>query len=264
MRSAAGHLYALKKIDRRSVEQQDAAAFILRERMVHAGIHHPMVVRLVATFRSSTALNLLLEPCLGGELYEQIRTHGALPPARALFYAACALCALGHLHERKIVYRDLKPENCLIASNGYLKLVDLGLARRLDGPAYTLCGTPDYVAPEMIAVSGHGTPVDLWALGVLIFELLMGHPPFIFMPSARQRSGGAPGGGHTAAAPAREPMKDLETTELYRNILDPAFPLYFPHPLSREAHALVCGLLQRDPTRRLGCYTDVRRPPFRF
>ena len=94
--------------------------------------------------------------------------------AQARFYAACVSSALFHLHDRAICYRDLKPENLLLDRLGYVKLCDFGFAKVLSARTYSLCGTPDYLAPEIIARTGHGLPVDWWALGVLTFEMLTG------------------------------------------------------------------------------------------
>lgn len=96
----------------------------------------------------------------------------------ALFYTTEILLALEYLHERDIAYRDLKPENLLIASDGHLKITDFGFAKKITDRSFTLCGTPEYLAPELIMSTGHNKGVDWWALGVLIFEMLAGYPPF--------------------------------------------------------------------------------------
>merc|ERR1712238_380764 len=101
---------------------------------------------------------------------------GNEPHAR--FYLAAVVLALEHCHERRIVYRDLKPENLLLTSTGYIKLTDMGLAKFVIGKTYATCGTPDYFAPEIISSIGHTQAVDWWCLGILTFELMTGHPPF--------------------------------------------------------------------------------------
>lgn len=85
---------------------------------------------------------------------------------------------LEKLHEQCIVYRDLKPENLLINKNGYLKMIDFGLSKQTKNRCYTICGTPDYIAPEILLEKGHGTPVDWWSLGILMYEFMVGHCPF--------------------------------------------------------------------------------------
>lgn len=127
-------------------------------------------------------LNVLI---LTGELFERMKRLRSLPQDSARFYTACVVSALDHMHTRSIIYRDLKPENLMLASNGYVKLVDFGLAKRLSGRAYTLCGTPEYLAPEMITLSGHGKGVDWWALGVLLYEMLVGAAPWTIDPETR-------------------------------------------------------------------------------
>lgn len=96
----------------------------------------------------------------------------------ALFYITEIVLALEYLHKQKIAYRDLKPENLLVAADGHLKITDFGFAKRIDDRTFTLCGTPEYLAPEIIMSVGHNLGVDWWALGILIFEMLAGYPPF--------------------------------------------------------------------------------------
>merc|ERR1719394_1989828 len=120
-----------------------------------------------------------MESALGGELYATYNRrnfHGSEKHAK--FYIAGVICAFEHMHERRIIYRDLKPENLLINEEGKLKVTDMGLAKFVIGMTYTTCGTPDYFAPELIASIGHTNAVDWWTLGILIFELMSGHPPF--------------------------------------------------------------------------------------
>jgi len=114
----------------------------------------------------------------GGEIFRLLRKEGQFPNDVALFYTTEILLALEYLHERDIAYRDLKPENLLIASDGHLKITDFGFAKKITDRSFTLCGTPEYLAPELIMSTGHNKGVDWWALGVLIFEMLAGYPPF--------------------------------------------------------------------------------------
>lgn len=99
---------------------------------------------------------------------------------RAKFYCITVAIGLGHLHSKKIIYRDLKPENILMDEDGYVCLTDFGLAKILDGneQAYSFCGTPEYLAPEILEEKGHAFPVDWWALGILTYEMIVGFPPF--------------------------------------------------------------------------------------
>ncbi|CAK0893332.1 unnamed protein product, partial [Prorocentrum cordatum] len=134
----------------------------------------------VQTEYTSAHFQQLLETAVAsGELYATYNRKGFHGSARhAKFYAAGVVLAFEHLHERRIVYRDLKPENLLLNELGRLKLTDMGLAKFAIGKTYTTCGTPDYFAPELIASSGHTNALDWWTLGILIFEMMSGHPPF--------------------------------------------------------------------------------------
>jgi serine/threonine protein kinase len=114
----------------------------------------------------------------GGELFTYLRNVGQLESGHARFYAAQVALMFEYLHSKNIVYRDLKPENLLIAQDGHLRLTDFGFAKVLEGRTYTLCGTPEYLAPEILLNKGHGKPVDWWTLGILIYEMLAGIDPF--------------------------------------------------------------------------------------
>ena len=131
------------------------------------------------SFKDSTHVYLAFEYVQGGEIFRLLRRENMFPNDVALFYITELVIALEYLHERKIAYRDLKPENLLIAADGHLKITDFGFAKRIEDKTFTLCGTPEYLAPEIIMSAGHSHGVDWWALGVLIFEMLAGYPPFI-------------------------------------------------------------------------------------
>jgi serine/threonine protein kinase len=121
---------------------------------------------------------MALEICLGGELFSLLRLAGRLEEGHARFYSAIVVSAFSYLHERYICHRDLKPENLLFDNEGYLKLVDMGFAKVVRERTWTLCGTPEYLAPEIIGNKGHNSAVDWWTLGVLLFEMVSGYPPF--------------------------------------------------------------------------------------
>ena len=93
-------------------------------------------------------------------------------------YGAQIICVFEYLHGKDIIYRDLKPENIMINEDGYLKLIDFGFAKIVRKRTYTICGTPEYIAPEILLNQGHGKPVDWWTLGILVYEMLAGFPPF--------------------------------------------------------------------------------------
>ena len=115
-----------------------------------------------------------------GDLFEYLTKCGSVPESATQFYIANVLCALEHLHDHEIIYRDLKPENLVLDRAGYLKLIDFGFAKRLVGDVktYTLCGTAAYMAPEVLGREGHDKAADMWSLGVLLYELMVGAPPY--------------------------------------------------------------------------------------
>lgn len=157
----------------------------------------------------------------GGELRSQISDLSRLPITMARFYAAEVVIALEHLHGLRIAYRDLKPENILIDHAGHVKISDLGFAKRLEDRTYTLCGTPEYLAPEIIKREGHGTEVDIWALGVLIYEMLTGLPPYV----------------------------DRCPADVFDRILYEDFE--FPPCFDNDARDLVEKCLKKDPRKRI-------------
>jgi CRP-like cAMP-binding protein len=172
--------YALKQLSKREIIGHHQVDGVIREKNIMASIEHPFVVNLVSTFQDDRHLYMLIELVQGGELFSVIHTEtrDGIPNGNSRFYAACILESLSHLHYRSICYRDLKPENILIDAKGYCVLVDLGFAKVVTDKTYTLCGTPEYLAPEIILSKGHDKGVDYWAFGVLIYEMLVGRSPF--------------------------------------------------------------------------------------
>lgn len=175
--------FALKMIHKSQVVKQSQQKHVLNERRILAIVAHPNIVEFFASLKDYHCLYLVLEFVPGGELHALLHPQRGQPlglfEEEAVFYSACVILALEHLHDFAIAYRDLKPENLLVDAKGYIKLVDFGLAAIVDGLAYTFCGTPEYLAPEMITGDGHTKAVDPWALGCLIFEMLAGRTPFV-------------------------------------------------------------------------------------
>eukprot|EP00929_Paragymnodinium_shiwhaense_P115326 TRINITY_DN840_c0_g1_i1.p1 TRINITY_DN840_c0_g1~~TRINITY_DN840_c0_g1_i1.p1 ORF type:complete len:745 (-),score=280.84 TRINITY_DN840_c0_g1_i1:282-2516(-) len=171
--------YALKGLSKGYIVKAGMQKSVMSEKNVQIMCDSPFVVQLWETYNSDQSLYLLLELAIGGELYATYNKKnlwGQVPHAK--FYIAGTVFSFEHLHSKKIIFRDLKPENLLLNEDGRVKLTDMGLAKVVPGTTYTTCGTPDYFAPELIASKGHTKAVDWWTLGILTFELLGGHPPF--------------------------------------------------------------------------------------
>lgn len=149
------------------------------EKEVLSELDHPFFIKLRHVFNEPHSINFLLEPVSGGELKTILREKEYFDSNTTKFVAASVLLALEYLHSKGIVFRDLKPENILLTSTGFIKITDFGFAKKIgDGRTYTLCGTPDYLAPEVVVGQGHDLAVDFWTVGVLIYEMLVGEPPF--------------------------------------------------------------------------------------
>ncbi|XP_073241495.1 cGMP-dependent protein kinase 1-like isoform X5 [Porites lutea] len=218
--------FALKTLKKHHIVETRQQEHIMSEKKIMMESNCPFIVRLYKTFTNNKYLFMLLEACLGGELWTILRDKGSFDDGTTRFYVGCVIEAFTYLHERGIVYRDLKPENLLLDSKGYCKLVDFGFAKRIGfgRKTWTFCGTPEYVAPEIILNKGHDLSSDYWSLGILMFELLTGSPPFT----------------------GSDPMKT------YNIILKGIDMIEFPRKVLKNAHALIKKLCRDNPTERLG------------
>ncbi|PWA32217.1 cAMP-dependent protein kinase catalytic subunit PRKX [Gambusia affinis] len=170
--------FALKQMKISDVIRLKQEQHVHNEKEVLTEISHPFLIRLFWTHHDDRFLYMLMDYVPGGELFSYLRSRGRFSNATGLFYTSEIVCAIEYLHSKEIVYRDLKPENILLDSEGHIRLTDFGFAKKLSDRTWTLCGTPEYLAPEVIQSKGHGRAVDWWALGILVFEMLAGYPPF--------------------------------------------------------------------------------------
>nr|ACP43277.1 protein kinase Y-linked [Gorilla gorilla] len=174
----AKHFFALKVMSIPDVIRLKQEQHVHNEKSVLKEVSHPFLIRLFWTWHDERFLYMLMEYVPGGKLFSYLRNRGRFSSTTGLFYSAEIICAIEYLHSKEIIYRDLKPENILLDRDGHIKLTDFGFAKKLVDRTWTLCGTPEYLAPEVIQSKGHGRAVDWWALGILIFEMLSGFPPF--------------------------------------------------------------------------------------
>ncbi|KAL1833645.1 hypothetical protein ACET3Z_003296 [Daucus carota] len=266
-----GDLFAIKVLKKADMVRKNAVESILAERDILIAVRNPFVVRFFYSFTCRENLYLVMEYLNGGDLYSLLRNLGCLDEDVARVYIAEVVLALEYLHSLRIVHRDLKPDNLLIAHDGHLKLTDFGLSKvglinstdDLSGPAVSgaslleevdsqlsasqhqqdrrakrsAVGTPDYLAPEILLGTGHGTSADWWSVGVILFELIVGIPPFN----------------------AEHPQI------IFDNILNRNIPWpQVPEEMSSEAADLVDRLLREDPNQRLGARgaSEVKQHPF--
>uniref|UniRef100_A0A5K3F244 non-specific serine/threonine protein kinase n=2 Tax=Mesocestoides corti TaxID=53468 RepID=A0A5K3F244_MESCO len=219
--------FALKCMKKQHIVETRQQDHIFSERNLMFEIRSPFVCRLYATYRDNKYVYMLLEACLGGEIWTILRNRGNFDDTITRFIVASVLEAFTYLHTNHIIYRDLKPENLLLDERGYIKLCDFGFAKKITPgkKTWTFCGTPEYVAPEIILNKGHDHSSDYWSLGILMFELLTGSPPFTGM----------------------DPMK------IYNIILRGIDAIMFPpFQINRTATALIHRLCTQNPVERLG------------
>jgi len=170
--------YALKVLQKWVIYNNKQIQHTYNEKEVLSFSNHPGIIKFFTCFNTENAVYLLLEFVPGGNLFTHIRASRRLESSTAKFYAAEIILTLEYLHLHNIVVRDIKPETIFIDCNGHVKLGEFGFSKMLNSRTWTLCGTPDYIAPEIMSGQGYTTTVDWWSLGILIFEMIAGYPPF--------------------------------------------------------------------------------------
>jgi len=219
------NVYAMKILKKKQLVDSNQVVHTKAERKILQALQHPFLMKLRFAFQTDAKLYFVLDFYRGGELFFHLKNVRKFSEEQTQFFIAEVALALGHLHSKDIIYRDLKPENILLHQSGHICLTDFGLSKDLDPmnlESHTFCGTPEYLAPEILQKQGHGKAVDWWSLGILCFELATGQPPFYH--------------------------NNLHT--MYRKIRTetPRFPMY----MNSHCKDFISKLLIRDPKRRLG------------
>ncbi|KAJ3149978.1 camp-dependent protein kinase catalytic subunit [Geranomyces variabilis] len=226
LKHSTGRYYALKAIKKHDVVKLKQDKQVMNEKNILRNISHPFIVELYHTFQNPTYLFMTMEYVAGGDLFSYLRKVSRFSEEAARFYTSEVLISLEYLHQNHIVYRDLKPENILLDTTGHIKLADFGFAKVVKKTTQSFCGTPDYIAAEIVANKPYGKAADWWSFGVLVFELISGKTPF----------------------------GDESSDKIYDNIQLGKIKW---HPLVKgAAKDLVKRLLDMDPEKRLGSQGD--------
>ncbi|TKS77320.1 Serine/threonine-protein kinase [Collichthys lucidus] len=227
---ADSKFYAVKVLQKKVILKKKEQKNIMAERNVLLkSLKHPFLVRLHYSFQTTEKLYFVLDYVNGGELFFHLQRERCFSEPRARFYTAEVASAIGYLHSLNIVYRDLKPENILLDSQGHVVLTDFGLCKEgvePEGTTSTFCGTPEYLAPEVLRKEAYDRTVDWWCLGAVLYEMIYSLPPYY----------------------------SRDVGEMYDGILHK--PLTLPPGKSDAVSSLLLGLLQKDQHRRLGAIAD--------
>jgi protein kinase A len=215
-------LIALKILKKSQIVKAKQELHILNELSVLQTLDHPSIVRFLNSNHDEKYIYLAFEFIPGGDLFTLLKTETKFSSDKAQFYAGQIIFIFAYLHSKNIVYRNLKPENILIGKNGYLKICDFQLAKVIKDRTYTMCGTPEYLAPEIILNKGYGLSVDWWALGVLIYEMICGVDPF----------------------------SDEDPVMTYQNILN--HKIEFSSDFDEKSRSLIKHLLEPELSKRYG------------
>ncbi|XP_076667956.1 cAMP-dependent protein kinase catalytic subunit alpha [Andrena cerasifolii] len=219
---ATSAYYAMKILEKAKIVKLKQVNHTYNEKRILQCVRFPFVVYMEFCFKDNSYIYMVLPYINGGEMFTHLRRMGKFDESLARFYAAQVVLALEYLHHCRLVYRDLKPENILIQNTGYIRVTDFGFCKMINSRTWTLCGTPEYLAPEVILSKGYGQSVDWWSFGVLIYEMNAGYPPFY----------------------SRDPMR------IYEKIVAGRYR-FAPH-FGEELRDILKNILQVDLSRRFG------------
>jgi len=231
-RKSSQKYYALKRLSKGLLAENNITRQLFQEKNCMLELDSPYFVKLFSTTQTQQHLILIMDLVDGGEFFHYLLTKSRFPEHQAIFYATNVILAFEHMHERGIIYRDLKPENLMFDATGYLKMIDFGFSKKIDdGTTDTFCGTPEYMAPEVLREESHSYPYDWWTLGVLFYEMVGGISPF--------------------KQPSQE--KIFEKIKQVKFGLLPWF--------SELTKSFVSGVLKSEPQERIGVSSNVRSHP---
>jgi serine/threonine protein kinase len=229
-------IYAMKVLNKKAIIERNELEHTKAEKNILQKLVHPFLVNLYFSFQTEDKVVFVMDYVNGGELFFHLQKDRKFPEDRVRFYIAEIVLGLEYLHDNGVLYRDLKPENLLLTDEGHICMTDFGISKEGlesdDARTATFCGTPEYLAPEVLECNGYGKAVDWWSLGTLMFEMLTGLPPFY--------------------------CQDVQV--MYSKIMHAK--LEIPGYISKEAAQLLTGLLERDPEKRLSDARTIKVQPF--
>lgn len=231
-----GRIFAMKVLNKAAIIERNELEHTKAEKSILMKLDHPFLVKLYYSFQTPEKLYFIMDYVNGGELFYHLQKEKKFPPERVRFYAAEIVLGLSYLHNEGVIYRDLKPENLLLSADGHMCMTDFGISKEglaaKDDRTATFCGTPEYLAPEVLRGKGYGKGVDWWSFGTLVFEMLTGLPPFY--------------------------SEDVQL--MYNKIMNT--PLQIPPEFDEDTASLLNGLLERDPEKRLSDPEDIQKHPY--
>ncbi|CAI2370954.1 unnamed protein product [Moneuplotes crassus] len=231
-------IYCMKSLNKNAINHDEEFKNLAAEKEILSTIDHPNITKMYSSFQTKNRLYFVMDLVSGGELFYHLKQKKKFDEETTCFYAAQIVLAVEHLHKKNILYRDLKPENILLDENGNAVLIDFGLAKlgmTNNKTTKTVCGTPEYIAPEIIEGRPYDKSADWWSLGVLIYEMLTGKHPF--------------------------KTKSNDVYSMYKRICE--IPVKMRPELSSEAKSLINGLLTIKNFNRLG-YSDLGAEEIKF